>query len=146
MLTVLEDKITYQKANIIVAPTKRYTKALRALACSLSNHFSSFPSRSFSSSILIVLYIKGRAAMDVKNTIIRLACDLKIQRLRKIDTLQKTAPSKRSLEGLCSALKGVIKDSRTMLLFSCFLLYKPFGRRNIFFLRIFIYENKTKTL
>jgi len=68
--------------------------------------------------------------MDVRKTIIKLACDLKIHRLRKMAILPKLAPSKRSFEGLCSALKGVIRDSRTMLLFPCFSLYKPFGINN----------------
>ncbi|HHE36196.1 MAG TPA: hypothetical protein ENL16_00090 [Candidatus Woesearchaeota archaeon] len=66
--------------------------------------------------------------MAVRNTIIKLDCDLKIHILRRMATLQKTAPRKRSLEGLCSALKGLINDSRTMPLSSGFLLYKPFGR------------------
>jgi hypothetical protein len=53
--------------------------------------------------------------MEVKKTITRLDCDLKIQRLRKIPTLQKMMPRRNSLPGFCSALKGVIKDSRTMI-------------------------------
>jgi len=39
----------------------------------------------------------------------------------------KRTPRSRSFEGLCSALKGVIRDSRTMRLSSFFALYKPFG-------------------
>jgi hypothetical protein len=62
-----------------------------------------------------MLYINGMAAEVVKKTIIRLACVLNTHKLRNIDTLQNIAPSKNSLPGVCSALKGEIKDSKTML-------------------------------
>ncbi|KYK25034.1 hypothetical protein AYK26_02460 [Euryarchaeota archaeon SM23-78] len=90
------------------------------------------PSRSFSSSILIVLNIKGRAAIAVKNTIIRLACALKIHRLRIMDALLKTAPNNKSLEGLCSALKGVIRDSSTMVYSLAFEFINLLEGRSLF--------------
>lgn len=67
--------------------------------------------------------------MDVKKTITMLAWDLKIQRLRKIDAVQKASPRKMSFQGLCSALKGVINDSRTISRFPYLLIYKPFGMK-----------------
>jgi hypothetical protein len=69
--------------------------------------------------------------MEVRKTMTKLDWDLKIQRLRKIPTLQKIIPSKNSLPGLCSALNGVINDSKTMVLIFFFPLYKPFGSKRL---------------
>jgi hypothetical protein len=61
--------------------------------------------------------------MDVKNTMTMLDWDLKIHRLRKMPTLQKIIPRINSLPGFCSALKGVTKDSRTMISIILSLLF-----------------------
>jgi hypothetical protein len=66
--------------------------------------------------------MSGRAAIEVRKTMIMLACDLNTHKLSNMDTTQKAAPRNNSFIGLCSALNGVINDSRTMHL-SSFLLF-----------------------
>jgi hypothetical protein len=62
-----------------------------------------------------VLYIKGIAAMVVRKTISRLACSLKIQLLKNIAVLAYSMPRKNIDPCLLPVVKGLIKDSNTMI-------------------------------
>jgi hypothetical protein len=60
------------------------------------------------------LYTRGMHAATVKKTIIKLACSLKIQLPRNMPTEEYAMPKKNISQGFFTALKGFVKDSKTI--------------------------------
>lgn len=97
-------------------------RKVSALLCSLRMLRSLWRIMSSFSSVMRVAYIKGTAIIAVKKTMMRLAWDLKTQRLKMTATLEKRMPKAKSQRGCCFARLGSMSASRTIGILSCIRL------------------------
>ncbi len=95
-------------------PMKSVLRKMSALLCSLSMVLSSVTRSSSSSSSMSVAYIKGSERTTVRNTMTRLDCVRKIQRLKIMAMLANKMPRKKIQMGCFFALHGSTIDSSTI--------------------------------